>query len=118
MYSFMIVIYMLVCFFMVIIVLLQQGKGSGMGAAFGGGGQTMFGGRGQTTPLQKVTTIMAVLFMSLSVALASMSGRVESDLWEPPAEPGQEAGLQPEDPVDEAGMDDDEAGPTGGGREG
>ena len=95
MYSFLIVVYVLVCFFMVIIVLLQQGKGSGMGAAFGGGGQTLFGSRGQTTPLQKITTIMAFLFMSLSVVLATMSGGADSDLYEPPAKPGQEVGLQP-----------------------
>ena len=95
MYSFLLVLYVLVCFFMVIIVLLQQGKGSGMGAAFGGGGQTLFGSRGQTTPLQKITTIMAFLFMSLSVVLATMSGGADSDLYEPPAKPGEEVGLQP-----------------------
>ena len=98
MVAFLTVVYVLVSFFMVIIVLLQQGKGSGMGAAFGGGGQTMFGGRGQTTPLQKLTTIMAILFMVLSVALASLSGRHESDLWEASAKPGEEAGFAPAAP--------------------
>jgi preprotein translocase subunit SecG len=116
MYSFLIVIYVLVCFFMVIIVLLQQGKGSGMGAAFGGGGQTLFGSRGQTTPLQKITTIMAFLFMSLSVVLATMSGGADSDLYEPPAKPGEEVGLQPaagsmgaDQPAEKS---DDKAAPT------
>jgi len=93
MYTFLIVIYVLVCFFMVIIVLLQQGKGSGMGATFGGGGQTLFGSRGQTTPLQKMTTVMAFLFMALSVLLATMSGGDESALYQPPAD--KPVGLQP-----------------------
>ncbi len=93
MYTFLIVVYVLVCFFMVIIVLLQQGKGSGMGATFGGGGQTLFGSRGQTTPLQKMTTIMAFLFMALSVLLATMSGGDESALYQPPAD--KPVGLQP-----------------------
>ena len=109
MYTFLIVIYVLVCFFMVIIVLLQQGKGSGMGATFGGGGQTLFGSRGQTTPLQKMTTIMAFLFMALSVLLATMSGGDESALYQPPSD--KPVGLQP---AEGSGMGGDQPAEAGG----
>lgn len=76
-------------------VLLQTGKGSGMGAAFGGSAQTLFGSRGKSTPLQKITAVMAVLFMSLSIALASFSVSGRSALTEEtPAD--KESGIAPE----------------------
>lgn len=53
------------------LVLLQQGKGADMGAAFGGGGsQTLFGARGSATFLSRTTGILAVIFFSTSLALA------------------------------------------------
>lgn len=52
-------------------VLLQQGKGADMGAAFGGGGsQTLFGARGSATFLSRTTGILAAIFFSTSIALA------------------------------------------------
>lgn len=52
-------------------VLLQQGKGADMGAAFGGGSsQTLFGARGSATFLSRTTAILAVIFFATSLALA------------------------------------------------
>ncbi|MBW2701126.1 MAG: preprotein translocase subunit SecG [Deltaproteobacteria bacterium] len=97
MYTFLIVIHVMVSLLLIMIVLLQSGgKGAGMGAAFGGGSQTMFGGRGQTTPMHKITAGMAILFMALSVILAGMSSKQGSSLSDEPLPPGQEVGLTPE----------------------
>ena len=59
-----------ICFLLIGIVLLQQGKGADAGAAFGGGGQTVFGAAGADNLLTKVTTALAALFMVTSVFLA------------------------------------------------
>ncbi|HTK28393.1 MAG TPA: preprotein translocase subunit SecG [Vicinamibacterales bacterium] len=66
-------LYVLVCFILLMVILLQQGKGGDMASAFGGGGsQTAFGARGSATVLSKATTVFAVLFMVLAMALAIM----------------------------------------------
>lgn len=58
------------CFFLIIlVVLLQQGKGADMGVAFGGGSNTLFGASGANTLLVKITTTVAVLFMCSSFML-------------------------------------------------
>ncbi len=63
MYTLLVIIHSFVSLVLIMVVLLQSGKGASMGAAFGGGGQTMFGARGQTTGIQKMTVGAAVLFM-------------------------------------------------------
>jgi preprotein translocase subunit SecG len=73
--AFLIVIHVIVCIALIMIVLLQTGKGADMGAAFGGGGSnTLFGSTGASTFLGKATTAAAVVFMITSLALAYMSG--------------------------------------------
>ncbi len=62
-------IHLVLCVSLVILVLLQQGKGANMGAAFGGNSQTVFGAGGAATMLTKVTTAMAVAFMVTSILL-------------------------------------------------
>lgn len=70
-----IVIHVVVCIALIMIVLLQTGKGADMGAAFGGGGsQTLFGSSGASTFLSKATTVAAIVFMLTSLTLAYMSG--------------------------------------------
>ncbi|MDM8535335.1 preprotein translocase subunit SecG [Desulfobacterales bacterium HSG17] len=69
-----ITLHVIVCIALIMIVLLQTGKGADMGAAFGGGSsQTLFGSTGASTFLSKATTIAAVLFMLTSLGLAYMS---------------------------------------------
>lgn len=65
------VTHIFICFLLIGIVLLQQGKGADVGATFGGGSNTLFGASGADTLLTKVTTTLAVLFMVTSVILAS-----------------------------------------------
>lgn len=71
---FLIIIHVIVCVALIMIVLLQTGKGADMGAAFGGGGsQTLFGSTGASTFLSKLTTVAAVVFMITSFTLAYRS---------------------------------------------
>jgi preprotein translocase subunit SecG len=70
------IIHIFVCAVLMFVVLLQQGKGGGMGAAFGGGGATqVFGGRGAGNILTRATAICAATFMLTSVALAARSSQ-------------------------------------------
>ncbi len=64
-----------VSLFLIIIVLLQHGKGADAGAAFGGGGssQSLFGSEGPVPLLNKITTASAIIFMITSVSLAYIS---------------------------------------------
>jgi preprotein translocase subunit SecG len=64
------IVHVLVCFLMVGIILLQRGKGADIGAAFGGGSHTLFGARGATSFLAKVTIGCAAVFMFTSITLA------------------------------------------------
>jgi preprotein translocase subunit SecG len=62
------VIFVLVCLFLILVVLLQSGKGGDVAAAFGGSGsQTAFGPRGAQKPLEKATVVAAVIFMLLAL---------------------------------------------------
>ncbi len=69
------VVHILVALTLILVILLQAGKGADIGAAFGGASQTFFGGRGAATFLAKVTAGAAVLFMLTSLYLAHVSGR-------------------------------------------
>ncbi|HUG80444.1 MAG TPA: preprotein translocase subunit SecG [Bryobacterales bacterium] len=72
---FLTIIHILVCFFLIIVVLLQSGKAADLAGAFGGmGSQTAFGPRGAATLLSKATTIAAVLFMLTSIWLGIEAG--------------------------------------------
>lgn len=67
-------VHVIVCFFLIIVVLLQSGKAADLAGAFGGmGSQTVFGPRGTATVLSKATTVAAVLFMVTSLGLAIMA---------------------------------------------
>jgi preprotein translocase subunit SecG len=75
-----IVIHVGVCVALIMIVLLQTGKGADMGAAFGGGGgQTLFGSTGASTFLSKATTVAAIVFMVTSLGLAYLSSHRTGD---------------------------------------
>ena len=73
--SIVVVVHIIVALTLILIVLLQVGKGGSIGAAFGGGGssQTLFGSRGPATFLSHLTTIAAALFMVTSLLLAYFS---------------------------------------------
>lgn len=77
------VIHVVVALFLVLVVLLQQGKGGGLGAAFGGGASAqVFGGRGAGNVLTRATFISAGIFMLTSVSLAYISSSGDRALKE------------------------------------
>lgn len=80
MYTFLTAIHVFVCVFLMLVVLLQAGRGGGIGLAFGGGGgsQSVFGSSGGATFLTKLTAICAVIFFANSLALAYMSSQSDS----------------------------------------
>jgi len=92
------IVHIFVSVVLVLVILLQAGKSGGMGAAFGGGSQTVFGGRGAQTFLGKVTSACAAIFMLTSVTLAVLSSRTGSVVKAaPPPQapvPGAPAGSQ------------------------
>jgi preprotein translocase subunit SecG len=75
--TFILMIHVIVCIALILIILLQSGKGADIGAAFGGGSsQTVFGSTGATPFLSKITIGAAVAFMVTSIILTYFSGRV------------------------------------------
>src|SRR5438270_12111635 len=69
-------LHILVCFFIIVVVLLQSGTSGDISAAFGGqGSQTAFGPRGAASALSKVTTWSAVAFMLTSITLSVYASR-------------------------------------------
>ena len=72
------VLHIVVAIFLILVVLLQAGKGAAMGASLGGAGsQTMFGSSGSGNFLTKLTAVAAVIFMVTSLSLAVISTRGE-----------------------------------------
>ncbi len=101
-----VILHILVCFALILIVLLQAGKGAEIGAAFGGASQTLFGSAGSMGFLSKLTTVAAVIFMVTSLLLTYSSTRrastviKEKPVQTVPAEP-QKAPVQPQTPLPE-----------------
>ncbi len=70
------IIHVIVCFFLMVVVLLQSGKAADLAGAFGGmGSQTAFGPRGSATVLSRATTVAAAVFMVTSLTLAILATR-------------------------------------------
>src|SRR6185312_11762639 len=78
------ILHILVCLFLMLTVLLQEGKGGGMGGAFGGGGNasTVFGGSGASSFLRNLTAGAGCVFMATSMVLAFLASHNSSDALE------------------------------------
>jgi len=80
-YIALVTIYIVICFFLILVVLLQQGKGADIAGAVGGGSsQTAFGARGATTFLHKVTTGAFVGFIAISMILSIMEAKPKASV--------------------------------------
>ena len=74
-------IYVIVCIFLILVVLLQQGKGADVASAFGAASsQTTFGARGATTVFEKITTWSFVAFSILAIAISLLQSRPRSSV--------------------------------------
>jgi preprotein translocase subunit SecG len=99
-YGLLVFLHVVICFFLVIVVLLQSGKAADLAGAFGGmGSQTAFGPRGTASLLSKLTRIAATLFMVTSLVLAIMAtrgtGGVGTTVLEEPSRTSQPARSTP-----------------------
>ena len=75
------IIHVVACLFLIIVVLLQQGKGGGLGAAFGASAtRQVFGGRGAGDLLTRLTAVTAAVFMTTSVVLAYIASSGDRSL--------------------------------------
>jgi preprotein translocase subunit SecG len=78
-YYIILILHLIACFFLIAVVLLQQGKGQDLASAFGGGGtQAAFGPRGSATVLSRATTALAAIFMITSLSLSVLKERQAS----------------------------------------
>ncbi|MBW7996591.1 MAG: preprotein translocase subunit SecG [Candidatus Glassbacteria bacterium] len=102
MFTFFLMIHILICFLLVVVILLQAGKGGGLASAFGGAGTTdaTFGGRQAAGFLGKSTTVLGTLFLVSSFFLALLSSyntgpssAVQQELQSAPAPLGAPAPL-------------------------
>jgi len=112
MYTFISIVYVFVCLFLILVVLLQSGKGGGLGSAFGGGAsQQIFGGAGAGNLLTRLTAGSAFLFMVISVWLAFLSSSGEQALDRAVREQaaGQEVAVEVEEAEAEAAAVEAEA---------
>ncbi len=73
------VLHVLVCIGLILVVLLQTGKGAEVGAVFGGSSATIFGSSGAGNFLSRLTTGMAIVFMVTSLTLGYFAGRKPTD---------------------------------------
>jgi preprotein translocase subunit SecG len=71
--TFLYVVFVVVCLFIIGLVLIQQGKGAGVGFSMGGASQAMFGGSGGREFFIKLTSALAVVFMVICIVLAKMA---------------------------------------------
>tara|TARA_Y100001970_G_C14029114_1_gene747676 strand:+ start:665 stop:970 length:306 start_codon:yes stop_codon:yes gene_type:complete len=72
--------YIIISITLILLVLLQQGKGSDIGSAFGGGSSNaMFGSSGPSNPLTKVTAVVSAIFLILSLSITYISRNSTED---------------------------------------
>src|SRR5437763_8392678 len=69
------IVHVLVCVFLILVVLLQQGKGADLSVFGGGSTQTAFGARSATTLLHKLTVASFVIFILTTVSIALVQGK-------------------------------------------
>jgi len=106
MHTIVVIVHVVAAMALISIVLLQHGKGAGIGAAFGGSSQTVFGSTGAAPFLAKLTAIVAILFMCTSLGLtflgrqqapSVMQGAEKPAATQPaPAAPAQPAPALPQ----------------------
>jgi len=99
MFNIVLAIHLVIAFILIVLVLLQHGKGADAGANFGGGSsQSVFGGGGSSGFLLKVTSVVAVVFFITSLSLAYMGAKQSQgsdsvvDTEETPAQTSKDEG--------------------------
>lgn len=68
-------LHIIVCILLIVMILLQVGKGATTGASFGGGVRTFFGVMGAISPLAKVIIVLAIIFMTTTLFMSVFYSR-------------------------------------------
>lgn len=90
--TFITVLHVMVCLILIVVVLLQRGKGAEIGAVFGGGASsTVFGSRGAGNFFTRLTTGAAIVFMLTSLTLSYMATTSSTDTLFPDGVPLEDA---------------------------
>jgi preprotein translocase subunit SecG len=106
-YEILVIVYLIVAVMLIGFVLIQQGKGAGMGASFGSGGSnTVFGSTGSGNFLTRTTAILATLFFVISLILGNQTADKEksADEWQNLDVPVSEQAADSDVPVTEQSM--------------
>jgi preprotein translocase subunit SecG len=96
------IVHILACIVLILVILLQAGKGANMGAAFGGASQTVFGSSGPAGFLGKMTTAVAILFMFTCLSLSYTSLHKGKSVIDAASKPGVERPVVPVQPQKQA----------------
>ena len=81
MQTFLIFFYILTALLLIAFILFQQGKGSDIGSAFGGGtSNTMFGPNSALSPLAKITAVLSLIFLTLSFYLTFQARSIDQEI--------------------------------------
>jgi preprotein translocase subunit SecG len=106
-YEILVIVYLIVAVMLIGFVLIQQGKGAGMGASFGSGGSnTVFGSTGSGNFLTRTTAILATLFFVISLILGNQTADKEKavDDFQNLEVPVSEQAMDSDVPVSEQSM--------------
>ncbi len=118
MHQVLLIVQVLVAVGLIGLVLIQHGKGADVGAAFGSGASgSVFGSRGATSFLSKMTAVLAAAFFANSIALAYIAGqsvdrRSVTEVFQASDAAGDSGGATSVDEIPRASAPEDEAAPT------
>jgi len=87
------IVFIIVCFLLIIVVLLQKGRGGGLGAAFGGAGSSAFGTRTGDV-FTWITIVLTAVFLLLAIATTVIYRPPTGTVLTPKLDPGPEPGQQ------------------------
>ena len=82
MQTFVTVVHVFTCILLVLVVLIQSGKGAEISTSFAGSSQTVFGSSGGANFFTRFTSVAAAIFMATSLTLTLMGGQSKKSLFE------------------------------------
>lgn len=93
------ILHVLICVMLILVVLIQSGKGAEISASFGGSSQTVFGSSGGANFFTRFTAVTAFLFMTTSVALTLLGSQHRKSVFDTQAPSAQTQNAAPTQPT-------------------
>jgi preprotein translocase subunit SecG len=85
--TFITVLHVFACSLLVLVVMIQSGKGAEISASFGGSSQTVFGSSGGANFFTRFTASLATIFMVTSIVLTVLGGQSKKSLFDTTSTP-------------------------------